>query len=175
MSRLVLISSLLGAAVLLAACQHTAPVQRTAAAANASSAPATQQQAAPAPTVEFRLAQTRAAKNLTEVRLGKDSIWVLPAPVLMRSDLNGVGPVKDKQGQAFVSFAFNQAGAQKLAAISQQNAGNLLVLSVNGNLVAVPQIGGPMTQGVLNVPVANEQAALGMTNAILGAPAAPGK
>lgn len=173
MSRLILISSLLGAAVLLAACQQTAPVQRVAATANTNPAPAAQQQAAP--TVEFRLAQARAAKNLMEVRLADGSIWVLPVPVLTRGDLNGVGPVKNTQGQTFVSFAFNEAGAKKLAAISQQNAGNLLMLSINGNLAAVPQIGGPMTQGVLNVPVANEQAALGITNAILGAPAASKK
>jgi hypothetical protein len=174
MSRLLLVPSVLCAAVLLAACQTTKPNQRPSQSPTASSTQTAQPQTA-APAVDFRLAQTQQAKNLVEVKLGKQSIWVLPAPVLTRSDLSGVGPVKDKKGAAFVRFAFNPAGAQKLAAVSKQNVGKLLVLSVNGSLVAVPRIGAPVTEGILNIPAGSEQRAVAITNAIVGPNAAKAK
>jgi hypothetical protein len=110
MSRFLLIPSSLCAAVLLAACAQTPPRHASAA---TDSAPARSAEAAPTrsiqsaqaarqpqhvASVEFRVAQTKPAKNLTEVHLDKGNIWVLPEPVFTRADLNGVGPIKTKQG-----------------------------------------------------------------------------
>jgi preprotein translocase subunit SecD len=180
MYRFLRIPSSLCAAALLAACAHTpakqsaadsAPAPTRTAASNAASAtqPAQQRQAS----VDFRLAQTKAAKDFVEVHVQNRSLWVLPQPVLTRADLSGVGPIKTAQGQMFVRFSFNAVGAQRLAAVSRQNTGKLLVISIGGDLAALPQIGGPMTEGVLNIPVPNEQIALNITNAIVnGSPQA---
>jgi hypothetical protein len=53
--------------------------------------------------------------------------------------------------------------------------GKLLVVSIDGNLAALPEIGGPMTQGILNVPVANEKVAFNITDAIVGVAATQAK
>jgi preprotein translocase subunit SecD len=88
--------------------------------------------------------------------------------VLTRADLASVEPRKTEQGQAYVRFGFSQAGAQKLAALSQRNPGKLLVLTLNNSLVAAPRIEGTITNGVLDVGFASEQQALNVAREIAG-------
>jgi len=186
MSRVLLVSSLVCSAALLAACQPMAARQGAsgmppAAPSAASVAPpsvqqqqqqaAQQQQQQAAPSVDFYVGQQQQAPGLNPLKLADGSLWLQPAPALTRADLSQVGPVKNAQGQAFVQFNFSQAGAQKLAAVTTRNVGKLLVVGVGGNLLAVPRISGPVTNGTLLVAMPNDQAAVNVANAILGTPA----
>lgn len=195
MYRVVSVAASLLAVLTLGACQQM-PAQQTAQpgamapAALAGQAPAqaparaqAQAQAAPRaaaqlPSVDFRLAQPERAPELQELRMANATLWVAPQPVLSRGDLNTVVAVKAKDGKHYVRFGFTQAGAQKLAAVTQRFPGKVLVLTINGNLVATPRIARPVTNGLLFVPMASEQQALNVAAVIGGAgaptgPAAP--
>ncbi|MBY4896178.1 hypothetical protein [Cupriavidus sp. AU9028] len=148
----------------------TAASAAGAAAAPAQAAPSAQ--AALRPSVEFRLAQPEQAPNLSQLRMANATLWVAPQPVLTRSDLSTVVSVRSKDGKPYVRFAFNESGAQKLAAVTQRFPGKNLVLTVGGNLVATPRIGGPVANGVLFVPMASEQQALNVA-AVIGGAGAP--
>ncbi|USP49607.1 SecDF P1 head subdomain-containing protein [Alcaligenes faecalis] len=165
--------TLITCAVLLAGCETTAPAQKTADANNAVGAAnqvaATQQaQMRQATQVFFRLAQTEPSEGLSELKLRDSSLWVLPQPVLSREDLAGVEPLQTKQGQGLVRFGFNQEGARKLAELSRRYQGKLLLVSVADNLVAVPRISEPLTQGTMVVPVSSSEQALAIARAIVG-------
>ncbi|MBB2919366.1 SecDF P1 head subdomain-containing protein [Cupriavidus alkaliphilus] len=128
--------------------------------------------AAPLPSVDFRLAQPERASGLNELRMANATLWVAPQPALSRSDLNTVVAVKAKDGKSYVRFGFTQAGAQKLAAVTQRFPGKVLVLTINGNLVATPRIARPVTNGLLFVPMGSEQQALNVA-AVIGGAGAP--
>ncbi|TKR57078.1 preprotein translocase subunit SecD [Allopusillimonas ginsengisoli] len=155
---------------MLAGCETTAPAQKAAAANNAAVAaaqPAASQQAR-ATQVFFRLAQTESASGLSELRLSDGSLWVLPQPVLSRADLASVEPLQTEKGQALVRFGFNQTGARKLSELSRRYQGKLLVLTIADNLVAVPRMREPLTQGAMVVTVASSEQAMAIARAIGG-------
>ena len=155
-------------AVALAGCQAAGPAQRAATAGNAENS-ARQQGARQPPhqaEVFFRLAQAEKAKGLSELRLSSGSIWVLPQPVLSRGDLSSVEPIQTQQGKAFVRFGFTQDGARKLLELSRRFQGKLLVLTIDNDLVAVPRIGKPLTQGEMVVGVASGKQAVAIARAI---------
>lgn len=168
MKRTLFIAIMTTAAAVMAGCQTTGPAQRAAAASNAV-AEAPQQAFAQQPTeVLFRLAQPEQAQGLSELRLSDGSLWVLPQPVLSRADLTSVEPVQSQQGQAFVRFGFNQEGARKLSELSRRFQGKLLVLTVADNLVAVPRLSEPLTQGAMVVAVSSGEEAMAIARAIAG-------
>ncbi|MFT0545818.1 SecDF P1 head subdomain-containing protein [Allopusillimonas ginsengisoli] len=170
MKRTIFFPALIATAVLLAGCETTAPAQKAAAANNAAVAaaqPAASQQAR-ATQVFFRLAQTESASGLSELRLSDGSLWVLPQPVLSRADLASVEPLQTEKGQALVRFGFNQTGARKLSELSRRYQGKLLVLTIADNLVAVPRMREPLTQGAMVVTVASSEQAMAIARAIGG-------
>jgi preprotein translocase subunit SecD len=129
-------------------------------------------QGANAAIVEFRLAQNERDKGLQSLKVGDRELWVLPQPVMTRVDLQSVAAVKTQEGRPFVRLQFTQAGAQKLAAVSQRFTGKYLLLSINGQLASAPTIGGAMNQGLLFIPTASEQQASDVAAAIV-TPMAP--
>lgn len=162
-------------AVLLAACQQTAPVRQDAQpdAAQQAAAQQQQQQAAraaaqapaanSAPAVSFFLAQAQPAEGLSEVVLNPNTrLYALPQPVFTQQDLQQVLPVRNNQGQVFLRFDFNEQGAQKLATVTSRAQGNYLILSMRDQIVAVPQINAVYDQGFLPVPVQSAEAAQAM-------------
>ncbi|KAA0890597.1 preprotein translocase subunit SecD [Pusillimonas sp. ANT_WB101] len=170
MKRTLFFPALIATAVLLAGCETTAPAQKAAAANNATVAaaqPAASQQAQ-ATQVFFRLAQTESAEGLSELQLSDGSLWVLPQPVLSRADLASVEPLQTKQGQALVRFGFNQEGARKLSELSRRYQGKLMVVTIADNLVAVPRISEPLTQGAMVVSVASSEQAMAIARAVAG-------
>lgn len=180
MSRFVSVSLLAAATTLVAACQQM-PASRSAQvppppAVAGTAAPAQPQAAqnAQAPAVEFRLAQNEKDNGLQPLKLNDRQLWVLPQPVFTRADLQSVTPVKSRDGRAYVRFQFNQAGASKLANVTQRYAGKYLLLTVNGQLASAPTISGPMKDGMLFVPAVNEQQANQIAAAVAGQQAANG-
>lgn len=123
-----------------------------------------------APVVEFRLAQSDAAAGLQSLKLGERQLWVLQQPVLTRGDLLSVAPAKSRAGASYVRFQFTPAATPRLAAITQRYPGRFLLLSIDGELAAAPTIGGPMTAGVLFVPVIDDQQAARLSAAVAGNP-----
>jgi preprotein translocase subunit SecD len=158
---------MLMATVLLAGCQTpgnktaggtTAPDQAaTAPATPPASSPSTQTPANAS--VGFYLAQTQSAPDLMEVKLADASVYVQRQPVLTRADLSEAAALVDRQGKNFVGLRFTPEGARKLADLSTQNVGKLLVLVVNGQLVAAPRIAEPLNRGVLAFGVDTAQTA----------------
>jgi preprotein translocase subunit SecD len=115
------------------------------------------QQTAKAPVVEFRLAQSQPDTGLQRVQIGNQVMWVLPQPVLTRSDVRSLVAVKSREGKDYVQFTFTPAAAPRLAEISQRYRGKYLLLSVDRYLVSAPTIGGPMTNGELFVPATSAE------------------
>jgi preprotein translocase subunit SecD len=176
MNRAVSLTVLLLGVAASSACQQM-PAQQAAtpAAAQAATqaAPAAARQAPPQrdaqqPSVEFRLAQPERAPDLSELRMANATLWVVPQPLFTRADLSTITSVRANDGKPYVRFTFTEPGARKLALATQRFPGKILVLTVAGNLVATPRIGGPMNGGVLFVPMASEQQALNVAAVIGG-------
>ncbi|OZI62614.1 SecDF P1 head subdomain-containing protein [Bordetella genomosp. 11] len=128
-----------------------------------------------ASSVGFYIAQTEAGPNLMEVKLSDATVYVQPQPVLTRADLTEAAALVDRQGQNFVGLRFTPEGARKLAQVSSQNVGKLLVLVINGQLVAAPRIAEPLNRGVLAFGVDTAQTATEIAARVRGdAPAASG-
>ncbi|CAM5180068.1 hypothetical protein CDEF62S_04361 [Castellaniella defragrans] len=125
--------------------------------------------------VGFMLAQGQQAGGLSRLMTANGAIWVLPQPVMTQADLNSVqarrwNPGQANQGQAFVRFSFSPAGAKNLADISRRYAGKILVVTVGRAIVGLMQLDAPVGNGVLELPVASEQAAIGIAHAVGRAP-----
>ncbi|CAK7072023.1 SecDF P1 head subdomain-containing protein [Kerstersia gyiorum] len=158
---------MLAGAVSLAACQNTVPRQpesESQAAQQAQQqgqeqtqqAQLTQQQAAAntAPAIRFFLAQPQPADDLVQIQLNPEtSVYALPQPVFTQADLQQIVPLQSQQGQVFLRFDFNEQGAQKLESISRQAAGNYLVLTINDQIVAVPQVASSYERPAVHVPM----------------------
>lgn len=179
--------ALLIATMVLAGCQTTgkkaatgtpeqgaAQQQGTAPGAPATSAPGAQTPPATAASVGFFVAQTQSAPGLMEVKLSNSSIYVQRQPVLTRTDLTEAAALVDRQGQNFVGLRFTEGGARKLTEVSTQNVGKLLVLVIDGQLVAAPRISEPLNRGVLAFGVESAQSASDIAARVRGdqAPAA---
>lgn len=118
--------------------------------------------------VEFRLGQLTKGKGLTELKLSDGSLWLQEQPDLNRNDLASVEPRQTAQGQSYIRFAFAEPGSDKLEKISKEHGGKLLVVTINNELVAAPQIQQQMTKGVLDVPFATEAQAIDAARLIAG-------
>lgn len=175
------------ATVLLAGCQTPGNKAGTGSASSgaapaAGTTPPAGAPATPAPSttpaassVGFYIAQTDSAPNLMQVKLSDATVYVQPQPVLTRADLTEAAALVDRQGQNFVGLRFSPEGARKLAQISSQNVGKLLVLVINGQLVAAPRIAEPLNRGVLAFGVDSAQTATEIAARVRGdAPAAAG-
>ena len=174
MTRRVILPALIASSALLAACQPMAAQKgATAAPRAAQPAQAAQETAAQtrsaAPAVEFRLAQDKPGADLRELRMPDKTYYFLLAPALTRADLDAATPMKTREGQPFVSLRFTPPGAQKLARIGRQYSGKWLVFTIDGKLVGVPRIAGPMDGGILNLTMNSEEQAISVAQAILGA------
>ncbi|CAM3397042.1 Preprotein translocase subunit SecD [Bordetella sputigena] len=170
------------ATILLAGCQTPGNKAGTGStpAAGAGATPPAAAPGTPAPStapaassVGFYIAQTDSAPDLMEVKLSDATVYVQRQPVLTRADLTEAAALVDRQGQNFVGLRFSPEGARKLAQVSSQNVGKLLVLVINGQLVAAPRIAEPLNRGVLAFGVDSAQTATEIAARVRGdAPAA---
>lgn len=152
---------------MLAACEHTAPNQRpdpvdpvpptvssqgtsAATARPAGAAMGSQQQATTV--ITLHLAQQQQEDELIEVDAGGAApLYALPQPVLTQADMGRVSPVTTQDGRSFVLLEMNQHGIPKLQSVTRQARGHYLLLSVQGQLVSVAQIGETLSDGRLLV------------------------
>lgn len=162
----------------LAACQHTAPTQHPGAVdpvppvvqghapvAALTAAPVAgqtqqqqlQQQQQSAPVITVHLAQENPEESLVAVDVGGASLYALPQPVLTQADMGRVSPVTAQDQQTFILLEMNQHGIPKLQNVTAQAQGHYLLLSVQGQLVSVAQIGEPIADGRLLVGTQNPQ------------------
>ncbi|MGO3743204.1 SecDF P1 head subdomain-containing protein [Kerstersia sp.] len=160
-------------ALALAACQSTVPLQPdTTPSAEAQQAqpvaeaqPVDQPAAQNAPAIRFFLAQSRPADDLLQIQLDpQTSVYALPQPVFTQADMTQIVPLKSQQGQVVLRFDFNERGAQKLNAISRQAAGNYLVLTINDQVVAVPQVAASYEKPAVHVPMRSVDDAQAVVN-----------
>ncbi|ARP92015.1 preprotein translocase subunit SecD [Bordetella genomosp. 9] len=172
--------AMLMATVVLAGCQTAGNKaakgtagEQGAATPPAATAPSAPQAAPAAASVGFYVAQTEPGTGLTQVKLTDTTVYVQPNPVLTRADLTEAAALVDRQGNNFVGLRFSPEGARKLSQISAQNVGKLLVLVINGQLVAAPRIAEPLNRGVLAFSVDTAQTANEIAARVRGdAPAA---
>lgn len=155
--------------LMLAACQHpgaqrndaaSASAQPTAPGAQSTQAAASQSANSQAPAVTFHLAQARPAQGLAQVEINPQvALYAVPQPVFTQADLQRVVTTQNNAGQAFLRFDFNEKGAAKLATLASQAAGNYLLVSVRGTLIAAPQIASAYPNGQFPVSVSSVNAA----------------
>jgi len=172
MKRVYIVPGILAAALLAGCQQMPQKTQSSALAQPPNLAQSAQPQAAPAAKqqarVDFRLAQPAKAAGLSELKFRDGSLWYSPQPVLTRADLSGVEPRRTADGHPYIRFTFSALGAQKLAAVTKQYRGKLLVLTLNNSLESVYAINQPLQSGVLDIGVKSDQEAVRAVKTIAG-------
>ncbi|MCQ9616517.1 hypothetical protein L1889_07175 [Paenalcaligenes niemegkensis] len=165
----------------LAGCQHTAPSRspepvdppppvlgsQSAPTTNAAAAGATAQQQS-APVITLHLAQENAEDSLIAIDVGGASLYALPQPVLIQTDMGRVSPVTAPDQRTFIMLEMNEQGIPKLHSITEQAQGHYLLLSVQGQLVSVAQIGETIRDGRLLVSTQNQQHTQAIINMMKG-------
>lgn len=154
----------------LAACQTTAPnripepvdpappaVRNQSAPATASAAAATSSQSQSGRVITLHMAQEKSEASLVAIDIGGKPLYALPQPVLTQSDMQRVAPVTTRDQRTFILLEMNQNGIAKLRSITQQAKGHYLLLSVQGQLVSMAQIGDVIADGRLLVGTQNAQ------------------
>lgn len=161
-------------AALLAGCQHTTPVQQripldeepvppNMVRSPSASAVANQSSSQASAVITIHLAQQQAEPELMPIDVGGNALYALPQPILTQGDIIRVSPVNTPSQGSFLLLEMNEAGANKLKNISSQAQGHYFLLSVQGQLVSMAQIGEPIADGQLLMSTQNTQ----QTQAIL--------
>lgn len=157
--------------LLLAACQTTTPPEQRINVDDIATPPpsytqASQQQAQQQraqSVITVHVAQQQADDRLVTIDIGEGKLYAIPQPVLIQSDMQQVTPVTAQNGDTFIMLEMNDQGRQKLASVTEQAQGHFLLLSVQGELVSMAQIGQTINDGRLMMGTQNQQ----HTNAIL--------
>lgn len=158
-------------AVLLTGCQHTTPIQEripledpvppsvTGAAVTppvATMTNASNQQQARA-VITIHLAQVQAEPELMQINVDGNPLYALPQPILTQADMVRVSPVNTPNQGSFLLLEMNEAGNNKLRNVTSQAQGHYFLLSVQGQLVSMAQIGEPISDGRLLMSTQNPQ------------------
>ncbi|HLR29998.1 MAG TPA: hypothetical protein VK082_05430 [Paenalcaligenes sp.] len=153
--------------VLLAACQTTTPPNQRMNVDDVVPPPPSQNQGAQQQgqsgqqqaqsVITIHLAQEQADDQLVAVDVGDGNLYALPQPVLVQSDMQQVTPVTAENGSTFLLIEMTDEGRQKLAAVSERAQGHYLLLSVQGQLVSLAQIGQPLQDGELLMGTQSQQ------------------
>lgn len=168
--KLVFKTSLLAAAlVAVAGCETTAPSQHPepvdpqppavnqqgAVQAPAPTAPAAQaapaQQGQQTTVITLHLAQQQPENGLMEIDAGGQTLYALPQPVITQAHMGRVSPVTSQDQRSFLMLEMNEHGIPRLQTVTEQAKGHYLLLSVQGQLVSVVQIGETIADGRLLV------------------------
>lgn len=121
--------------------------------------------------VQFFLAQEKEAKGLVMLQVGDQTFWVMPHPVLNRADLAQVRSLRTRtSNQPFVQFQFSPDGARKLADLTARNQGALLLTLVGNFLLGIQRLDAVVSNGILNIPVRSDQAAIQAAELIAAPP-----
>ncbi len=147
---------------LLAACQTTGSTTQQAS--------QDQQQQAQQSRVAIYLAQQQADAGLARIIIGNDSLYALPNPSLLQTDVQQIAPATADDGRTYLLLQLNEQGSQKLAAITQQALGHYMLLVVQGQLVSFAQITQPIQDGRLLMSTRNAEHSAAIMQA-LGNPA----
>lgn len=147
----------------LAACQHTPPPfdselankQPSTRHSPPSATMASQPQAETI--ITLHLAQEQPEPPLVAVDIGGTALYALPQPVLTQADMLRITPVTTPDQLTFLLLEMNQSGTSKLRSITSQAQGHYLLLSVQGQLVNITQIGETISDGRLLVGTQNAQ------------------
>lgn len=158
----------------LAACQQATPLfdselanqQPTPRHSNAPVAMAPKPQAETI--ITLHLAQENAEPSLIAVDTGGTALYALPHPVLTQADMLRVTPVTAPDQLTFILLEMNQNGVSKLRSITNQAKGHYFLLSVQGQLVSVTQIGETISDGRLLVGTQNAQHSQAILNLMQG-------
>ncbi|HLR13823.1 MAG TPA: hypothetical protein VK104_09440 [Burkholderiaceae bacterium] len=180
-------SIMVAAAFLLAACEHTTPVQQQPEAvdpqppsmqsqrsspASSGSAPAQQQQQGGEQeqvVITLHLAQQQQEDELVPVDIGGgNTLHALPQPVIIQSDMGRVTPVRQGEDEIYLLLEMNERGIPKLRAVTEQAQGHFLLLSVQGQLVNVSQITQAITDGRLVMATEGPEHAQGILRLMQG-------
>ena len=122
----------------LAACQTTGSTTQQA---------QQSQQQAQQPVLAIFLAQRQAEAELVPINIGPGSLYALPQPFLLQSDVQQVTPVATDDGNTFLLLQLNEQGRQKLAVVTNQALGHFMLLNVQGKFVSLNQITQPIQDG----------------------------
>ena len=79
-----------------------------------------------------------------------------------------ISPVTTQDQQTFILLEMNQHGIPKLENITQQARGHYLLLSVQGQLVSLAQIGDVISDGRLLIGTQNPQHSQAIINMLQG-------
>lgn len=100
--------------------------------------------------ITLHLAQPAQEPSLVTVNVGGQApLYAVPQPVLTHEDIARISPVTARDQRTYLMLEMNPAGAQKLRAVTEQARGNFLLMSVQGQLVSVAQIGNRIADGRL--------------------------
>lgn len=108
--------------------------------------------------ITLHLAQERSEPSLMPVDVGgPHPLYALPQPMLTQVDIDRVAAVTQRGGRTFLLLEMTPRGSERLRDISRQAAGNYLLLSVQGQLVAVSRIAASIEDGRLLIATRGPQ------------------
>lgn len=81
------------------------------------------------------------------------TVYVDPRQTLVFSDLSNALAVVDERNRPYVNLVFSPAGAQKLQALTANNIGKILIMTLRNELISTSKIDATNTQGILQVPM----------------------
>ena len=118
--------------------------------------------------VTIHLARAQPEAGFTAVTVPGGTLYLQSQPLLTRADLTDAAALTDRRGEHYVGLRLTPDGAQKLEAVSRQNAGGMLAVVIGRELVAAPRISGPLDRGVMAFGTASADTAADLAARIRG-------
>lgn len=107
--------------------------------------------------ITFHLAQKQAEAELMPIQVGSTQLYAIPQPVLIQTHLTKVAPFTTSDQHTFLIFDLEPRALATWQRLKQEAQGHYLLLSVNGQLVAVSQITNTPPDNQLAVAMTNRQ------------------
>lgn len=107
--------------------------------------------------ITFHLAQEKAEAQLMPIQVGPTQLYAIPQPVFIQTHLTKVAPFTTSDQHNFLIFDLEPNALATWQRLKREAQGHYLLLSVNGQLVAVSQITNTPPDNQLAVAMTNRQ------------------
>ncbi|MEZ2722374.1 hypothetical protein ACBP46_13225 [Paenalcaligenes hominis] len=107
--------------------------------------------------ITFHLAQEKAEAELMPIQMGSTQLYAIPQPVFIQTHLTKVAPFTTSDQRSFLVFDLEPRALATWQRLKQEAQGHYLLLSVNGQLVAVSQIANTPPENQLVVAMRSGQ------------------
>lgn len=118
--------------------------------------------------IAFYFAQPQYEQGLVmrAARGGEPKVYAQQTPIVEGKDIKMAVAMRDAAGYFFVGIQLNDSGARKLAQASLAMIGKQLVLVVDGRLLGMALIDGPIDKGMFAMATADRNTAFALADVL---------